>query len=154
MLLLQLPPTVKSVSEKAIHNKRCGILTAGLVLLHNNALPHTAPRWTHLLEEFNWDVFNHPPYSSDLALSDFHLFLHLKKFLFGQSRHFQNDRQRWVSHSGSNPGGSPLRYGDTKVGPTAWRMSQFRRWICWTLYYSCLTQNINMQVVLWGKKSC
>jgi hypothetical protein len=25
-------------------------------------------------------VFNHPPYSPDLAPSDFHLFLHLKKF--------------------------------------------------------------------------
>jgi hypothetical protein len=28
---------------------------------------------------------NHPPYSPDLALSDFHLFLHLKKHLLGQS---------------------------------------------------------------------
>jgi histone-lysine N-methyltransferase SETMAR len=42
-----------------------------------------------------------PPYSPDLAPSDFHLFLHLKKFLAGQ--HFNNDEdvkravQKWLS---------------------------------------------------------
>ena len=60
--------------------------------------PHTA-RWrTYLLQEFGWEVFNHHPlYSPDLAPSDFHIFLHLKKFLFGQRQRFQNDRWRWVS---------------------------------------------------------
>ena len=37
-------------------------------------------------------MFNHPPYSPDLAPSDFHLLLHLKKFLFSQGRRFQNDK--------------------------------------------------------------
>ena len=55
---------------------------------------HTAQRSTHLLQEFGWEVFNHqPPYSPDLAPSDFHLFLHLKKFLSGQRQRFQNDRE-------------------------------------------------------------
>ena len=35
---------------------------------------------------------HHPPYISDLAPSDFHLFLHIKKFLPGQRQCFQNDR--------------------------------------------------------------
>jgi hypothetical protein len=30
-----------------------------------------------------WDIFFHPPYSPDLAPSDFHLFTHLKQFLGG-----------------------------------------------------------------------
>ncbi|KDR22070.1 hypothetical protein L798_02924, partial [Zootermopsis nevadensis] len=47
----------------------------------DNARPHTARRTASLLQEFSWEVFNHPPYSPDLAPSDFHLFLHLKKFL-------------------------------------------------------------------------
>ena len=56
--------------------------------------PHTARRSTHLLQEFGWEVFNHhPPYIPDLALSDFHLFLHLKKFLSGQRQRFHNDRE-------------------------------------------------------------
>jgi hypothetical protein len=39
---------------------------------------------TGLLEKFKWDVLDHPPYSPDLAPSDFHLLLHLKKHLFGK----------------------------------------------------------------------
>ena len=51
-------------------------------------------RSTHLLKEFRWKVFNHdPPYSPDLALSDLHLSLNLKKFLSGQCQRFQNDRE-------------------------------------------------------------
>ena len=43
-------------------------------------------------------MFNHhPPYSPDLAPSDFHLSLHLKKFLTGQRQRFQNDREVEVS---------------------------------------------------------
>ena len=56
--------------------------------------PHMA-RWsTHLLQEFDWEVFNHHKlYSLDLAPSDIHLFLHLKKFLSSRHQHFQNDRE-------------------------------------------------------------
>ena len=60
--------------------------------------PHMA-RWsTQLLQEFGWEVFNHhPPYSPNLMPSDFHLFLHLKKFLSGQRQCFQNDREAEMS---------------------------------------------------------
>jgi hypothetical protein len=30
---------------------------------------------------FNWDLFDHPPYSPDIALSDDHLLTYLKKWL-------------------------------------------------------------------------
>ena len=72
------------------------MLSAGVVLLHDNALPHKAWRLTHL-QEFSWEVFNHPPYSLDLTPSDFHLYLHLKKFLSGQHQYFQNDREAEMS---------------------------------------------------------
>jgi hypothetical protein len=38
-----------------------------------------------LLAHFAWDVSFHPPYSPDLAESDFDLFIHLKQFLGGMS---------------------------------------------------------------------
>ena len=39
-------------------------------------------------------MFNHhPPYNPNLAPSDFHLFLQLKKFLSGQRQRFQTDRE-------------------------------------------------------------
>jgi hypothetical protein len=66
-----------------IQNKRRGMLTYGVVLLHVNALPHTAVRTRGLLEHFNWELFDHTPYSPVLAPSDYHLFTrnHLKSWL-------------------------------------------------------------------------
>ena len=60
--------------------------------------PHTA-RWsTYLFQEFGCEVLNHyPSYTSDLAPSDFHLFLHLTKFLSGQRQSFQNDTEAEMS---------------------------------------------------------
>ena len=56
--------------------------------------PHTVRRSTQLLQEFGWEVFNHhPPYSPIFAHSIFHLFLRLKKFLSGERRRSQNDRE-------------------------------------------------------------
>ena len=54
-------------------------------------LPLASQRWT-------WEVFNHhPPYSPNLAPSDFYLFLHLKKLLSIQPQRFQNEREKNVS---------------------------------------------------------
>jgi histone-lysine N-methyltransferase SETMAR len=38
-----------------------------------------------VLEHFNWELFDHPPYSPDLALSNYHLFTCLKNWLESQS---------------------------------------------------------------------
>jgi transposase len=46
------------------------MLTYGVVLLHDNAHPHTATRTRVLLEHFNWELFDHPSYSPDLAPSE------------------------------------------------------------------------------------
>ena len=37
-----------------------------------------------LLNRFGWEIFSHPPYSPDLAPSDYHLFSKLKEFLGGK----------------------------------------------------------------------
>ena len=60
------------------------MLTSGMCLLHDNAGPHSTHVTTVLLKKFKWDVLDHLPYSPDLAPSDFHLFLHLKKHLDGK----------------------------------------------------------------------
>ena len=107
--------------RRVIQNKRRGIVSAGVVLLHDNARPHAAGRPAHLLQEFSWEVLNYSPYSPNLIPSDFHLFLHLKKFLSGQRLHFQNDREAEMSVtqcSGFNPRRQTSTTQDTKVGPT------------------------------------
>ena len=50
----------------------------GVVLLHDNARPHAARQTQELLKKFGWTVMPHPPYSPDLAPSDYHLFPKLK----------------------------------------------------------------------------
>ena len=50
------------------------MLTKCVVLLHDKARPHTAARTNALIRLFNWEIFDHPPYSPDLAPSDYHLF--------------------------------------------------------------------------------
>jgi histone-lysine N-methyltransferase SETMAR len=75
----------------AIQNKRRGMLSWGVVMLHENAYPHIAITMQNLFVTFGWEQFDHPPYSPDLAPSDFHVFLHLKTFLGG--RRFHNDNK-------------------------------------------------------------
>ncbi|KAJ4441013.1 hypothetical protein ANN_10862 [Periplaneta americana] len=47
--------------RRAIQNKRRGMLTAGVVLLHDNARPHSARRTAAVLTEFGLELFDHPP---------------------------------------------------------------------------------------------
>ncbi|UYV73469.1 hypothetical protein LAZ67_10003549 [Cordylochernes scorpioides] len=73
----------------AIKRKRPGLLSRKVLLVHDNARPHAARTTQTLLENFKWEIFTHPPYSLDLAPSDFHLFPALKLHLGG--KHFEND---------------------------------------------------------------
>jgi transposase len=75
--------------HRAIQKKRRGILTSSVVLFHDNAHPHTAACIRALLEHFNWELSDHPPYSPDLAPSGYHLFTYLKNWL--RSQHFNNN---------------------------------------------------------------
>jgi hypothetical protein len=50
----------------AIQNRRRGLLSSGVILLHDNARPHAAVRTQAMLQEFGWEVFEHPAYSPDL----------------------------------------------------------------------------------------
>jgi transposase len=43
------------------------MLTSHVVLLRDNAYPHTAAYIWTLLEHLNWELCDHPPYSPDLA---------------------------------------------------------------------------------------
>jgi transposase len=58
--------------------------TSGAVLLNDNARPHTAACTRALLEHLNWGLFDHPPYSPDLAPSDYHVSAYLKNWLRSQ----------------------------------------------------------------------
>ena len=52
---------VRAVIRFFIQKKRRGILSSGIVLLHDNARQHTAAATNRLLKRFRWEVFEHPP---------------------------------------------------------------------------------------------
>jgi histone-lysine N-methyltransferase SETMAR len=75
-----------------IQNKRRGMLSLGVLMIHGNTHPHAAAVTQNLTTTFGWEQFDHPPpHSPDVVPSDFHLFLHLKSFLAG--RRFHDDSE-------------------------------------------------------------
>ena len=72
-LLVQLKDILK---EK---RQRPGKVTKGVLLLHDNAPAHRALATQKKLAYLGLHCLDHPPYSPDLAPSDYHLFPGLKK---------------------------------------------------------------------------
>jgi len=82
-LLLQLNDILKE--------KRQGKVIKGALFLHDNALAHRALANPKKLTYLGFQCLDHPPYSPDLAPSDYHLFPGPKKQLKG--RHFSSDAE-------------------------------------------------------------
>ena len=53
-----------------------------VILQHENARPHAAEPVKTYLETLKWEVLPHPPYSSDIAPSDYYLF---RSVAYGQA---------------------------------------------------------------------
>lgn len=66
-----------------IRNKRRTAMKPHL-LLHDNARPHTAKKTLDHVNNLNFDLLSHPPYSPDLAPCDYAIFPLLKKHLRGR----------------------------------------------------------------------
>jgi len=78
-LLVQLKDMLKE--------KPRGKFTKGVLFLHYNVPAHRALATQKKLAYLGFQCLDHPPYSPDLAPSDYHLFPGLKKQLKGTSTH-------------------------------------------------------------------
>ena len=69
-----------------------------VILLHDNARPHVAKIVKAALQELDWEVLQHPPYSPDLAPTDYHLFRMLSNEMRGVT--FDNDKglENWLNN--------------------------------------------------------
>jgi len=74
-----------------LNEKHHGKVTKGVLLLPDNAPAHWALATQKKLAYLGFQFLHHPPYSPDLAPSDYHLFPGLKNQLKG--RHFSSDTE-------------------------------------------------------------
>jgi hypothetical protein len=70
------------------------------VLLHDNTRPHTARATQEIIQELQWDILEHPPYSPGLAPSDLHLFgtlkMHVGGIPFADEEDFETELRKWL----------------------------------------------------------
>ncbi|GFX82569.1 mariner Mos1 transposase [Trichonephila clavipes] len=80
--LMHLSPALKD--KRPQYNERHD----KVILQHDNARPHIAKVVKAYLETLKWEVLPHPPFSPDLAPSDYHLFRSMEHGLVDQ--HFRS----------------------------------------------------------------
>ena len=73
----------------ALKEKRRGKLRRGVLFHQDNAPAHTSSQALAAIRNAGFELVHHPPYSPDLAPSDFYLFPKLKEFMKG--RRFADD---------------------------------------------------------------
>jgi len=67
------------------------MLSKKVLLHHDNACPHTAAATVETVQQLGFDHLQHPPYSPDLAPSNYRIFCPLKEALRG--RRFASDKE-------------------------------------------------------------
>ena len=84
--------------REAIKRERRGKLTRGIYLQHDNARPHVSGKTTDAIRRLGFKCLPHPPYSPDLAPSDYWLFGEMKKPLRGKRYGDLKELKRAVNH--------------------------------------------------------
>ena len=79
------------ITKVAAEVEKKGLKGRKIYFQHDNAKPHTAGVVKKKLEQLGWKLLPHPPYSPDLAPSDYHLFLSLSNDL--RDRNFINEAE-------------------------------------------------------------
>ena len=75
-----------------------GMIKKKVILQHDNARPHVAKPVKTYLETHKWEVLPHPPYSPDIALSDYYLLRSMAHGLADQQfRSYKyEDIEKWL----------------------------------------------------------
>jgi [histone H3]-lysine36 N-dimethyltransferase SETMAR len=69
-----------------------------VILLHDNAPAHKAKRVHDTIKALGWELLPHPPYSPDLAPSDYHLFASMGHALAEQHFDSYQEVKNWVTN--------------------------------------------------------
>lgn len=77
--------------------RRQGVDPTTTKFLHDNARPHVAKIVQQKIEALGWEVLPHPPYSPDMAPSDYHLFRSMQHSLAEIKFKDTEEVRNWVS---------------------------------------------------------
>ncbi|UMM23471.1 hypothetical protein L5515_004175 [Caenorhabditis briggsae] len=69
-----------------------------IILLHDNAKPHTSLKTRSKLQSLGIEVLPHSPYSPDLAPTDYHFFRSLQNHLSGEKFNDRKDVEKFLDH--------------------------------------------------------
>lgn len=83
--------------REAIKEKRRGKLRKGVILHQDNAPSHKSCVAMAAIHEAGFNLLDHPPYSPDLAPSDYRLFPKLKEYLRGKKFSSDNEVEEAVN---------------------------------------------------------
>ena len=88
--------------DKKIKEKRPELTTRRGVIFHqDNSRPHTSLVTRNKLLGLGWEVMPYPPYSPDLAPSDYHLFRsfqnHLNRKIFESNETVKNELSQFIA---------------------------------------------------------
>lgn len=97
--------------DTKIREKRPGLKKKKIIFHQDNAPVHKGALAMGKLRDLRYDLLDHPPYSPDLAPSDFHLFPNLKKFVSGKRFASNEEVERAVDEYFHNLPDSHFREG-------------------------------------------
>jgi len=85
------------ILKAAIQEKCPGLAYGhGVVFRHDNARPHVSVNMLQKSNGFGWDILNLPPYSPDMAPSDYYMFRSMEHSLCGKNFANLNDIQNHI----------------------------------------------------------
>ena len=92
-----------------------------IYFLHDNARPHVSKLTRNKILEQGWEVLPHPPYSPDLAPTDYHLFRSLGNSLRDKKFDDANDIQKYLTDFFASQSRDFCANGIRSL-PTRWQM--------------------------------
>lgn len=84
--------------REVIKRERRRKMTHGILLQHDNARPHVSDKTNDAIRRLGFECLSHPPYSPDLAWSDYWLFEEMKRPLRGKRFSEFKDLEQTVNH--------------------------------------------------------
>ena len=92
-----------------------------MILQHDNAGPLVAKVVKTYLETLKWEVLPHPPYSPDVAPSDYHLFRSVAHGLADQHFRSYEEIKNWIDSWIASKDDQFFRRGIRKMGESGQR---------------------------------